>query len=286
MIVQYLFHIFGMMLMFWCKSQLQACLSKMFACDFFVGTIKTWWKSPRNHSNDSCLRSRNPLPFYTDVHLDLMAKLSSNRKLPAPNINKSSLKKCWTCISKNKPSSNSTHIIRIWRKKHIQVYTTLHPIHPCHIDSKSIFRSTAPALWLRVESRRSLRNCLGQGEIWMRFGICFVWVIWWIFFLKSYPAKSWGYSMFFGGILYVFLMGFGRFGLEMILRRVLPSNPKCLAMLHSSSTPEWFFVAAPQKSRHLEFPSRKKKDHEELTIWKTLPDKKPNHPNHPNPLIS
>ena len=34
-----------------------------------------------------------PPSFYTDFHLDPMAKLSQNRKLPAPNINKSSLKK-------------------------------------------------------------------------------------------------------------------------------------------------------------------------------------------------
>lgn len=34
-----------------------------------------------------------PPSFYTDFHLDPMAKLSQNGKLPAPNINKSSLKK-------------------------------------------------------------------------------------------------------------------------------------------------------------------------------------------------
>lgn len=126
MIVHYLFHIFAM-LMFWCKSQLQACLSNMCVCE-----------KRRNNKNLMEITSKpferrlsqksEPPSFYTDFHLDLMAKLSQNGKLPAPNINKSSLKKCWTCISTNKPSSNSTHTIRIWRKTHTRLHKYTQPI--------------------------------------------------------------------------------------------------------------------------------------------------------------
>ena len=100
----------------------------MFACDFFRNNKNLMEITSKPFERPLSQKSEPP-SFYTDFHLDLMAKLSQNGKLPAPNINKSSLKKMLNMhFHKQKPSSNSTHTIRIWRKTHTRLHKYTQPI--------------------------------------------------------------------------------------------------------------------------------------------------------------